>query len=362
MPLRFDTLADLAAAPFDAVIDVRSPAEFAEDHIPGAINLPVLDDAQRAEVGTIYVQESKLRARKIGAAYVAENAAAHLRGALADKAGDWRPLVYCWRGGQRSGAFATILRQIGWRAEAIDGGYRSYRRLVAELLYDRAWPARAILLDGDTGVGKTALLGHLAAVGAPVLDLEGAARHRGSVFGDVDGPQPSQKAFESALAATAARLVPDQTVFIEAESYKIGARSAPPALWSAMRAAPRILIRAPLAVRARYLAEEYGALAQTPARLRSYLDRLRPLHSVEVVAGWRRMAAAGDVEALAADLVRRHYDPRYAKKRAAAPPPIAVVDLDAMDAPALAAAAAKILRVAETTRVKESAEAARRRA
>ena len=141
MPVTLHSLCDLGALPFDQVIDVRSPAEYAEDHLPGAISLPVLSDAERARVGTIYVQEDRFLARKIGAALVARNAAAHIEGPLADRDGGWRPLVYCWRGGQRSGAFTGILQQIGWRAETIAGGYRSYRRLVVAALYDSPFPA-----------------------------------------------------------------------------------------------------------------------------------------------------------------------------------------------------------------------------
>ncbi|HSG57508.1 MAG TPA: rhodanese-like domain-containing protein, partial [Paracoccaceae bacterium] len=166
MALALTSLSDLAALPFDDIIDVRAPSEFAEDHIPGAINLPVLSDEERAQVGTIYVQQDRFLARKVGAALVARNAAAHLQGALADRDGGWRPLVYCWRGGQRSGSFASILAQIGWRVELIEGGYKSYRRLVAQALYDQPVGPRIVLIDGGTGTAKTRLLHHLNQAGA----------------------------------------------------------------------------------------------------------------------------------------------------------------------------------------------------
>ena len=172
MALHFETVPDLLLHGFDEVIDVRSPAEFAEDHLPGAVNLPVLDDAERARVGTIYKQESPFLARKLGAALVARNAAAHIEGPLRDRDGGWRPLVYCWRGGQRSGSFASLLREIGWRVETVEGGYRSWRRLVVADLYERAFPARVVLLDGNTGTAKTDLLPRLAARGHQVIDLE----------------------------------------------------------------------------------------------------------------------------------------------------------------------------------------------
>ena len=173
MPLKLTTLKQVFQAPFDTVIDVRSPAEFAEDHIPGAISLPALGNEERARVGTIYTQDTPFKARKIGAALVARNVAAHLDGPLADKPGGWQPLVYCWRGGQRSGSFASILSQIGWRAQTIEGGYRSYRRLVVQAMHEEALPHRLILLDGNTGTAKTELLALLAA-------------HRGSLFGGVE--------------------------------------------------------------------------------------------------------------------------------------------------------------------------------
>ena len=169
--LHLNALSDIAACGADTIIDVRSPDEFAEDHIPGAINLPVLSNAERAKVGTIYKQDSSFMARKIGAALVAQNAAVHLMGPLADKPGGWQPMVYCWRGGQRSGSFATILEQIGWRVQLLKGGYRSYRRLVAQTVYDTPLPHKLTLIEGGTGTAKTRLLEHLALAGEQVLSL-----------------------------------------------------------------------------------------------------------------------------------------------------------------------------------------------
>ncbi|HZV83599.1 MAG TPA: tRNA 2-selenouridine(34) synthase MnmH, partial [Brevundimonas sp.] len=209
---------------YDAIIDVRSPAEFALDHIPGAVNLPVLDDAQRTLVGTEYVQRSKFLARRTGAAMVARNIAAHLEGPLGDRSGGFKPLVYCWRGGQRSGAMVTVMDQVGWPVTVLEGGYQTWRRQVTAGLYDGAVPHRLVLLDGPTGSGKTALLGEFAARGGQTLDLEALAAHRGSLFGAVPGGQPSQKAFETRLYDALARLDPARPVLVEAESSKIGAR------------------------------------------------------------------------------------------------------------------------------------------
>lgn len=315
MALTLSSLAELDRLPFDEIIDVRAPGEFAEDRIPGAVNLPVLDDAERARVGTIYVQESRFEARKIGAALVAANAARHLAGPLADRPGEWRPLVYCWRGGQRSGAFASILGQIGWRVGTLDGGYRSFRSLVVDALHDRALAHRLILLDGDTGTAKTEILGLLAARGLQVIDLEGLAAHRGSLFGATGQPQPRQKAFESTLALALARLCPERPVIVEAESSKIGDLQIPPSLWAAMRAAPRLRLEAPIDARARYLVRTYSDVVADPAKLLATLDKLRSLQGHAQVEAWAALARGGAFETLARELMERHYDARYAKAR-----------------------------------------------
>lgn len=316
MTFRPDTLRALLDHGFDTIIDVRAPSEHAEDRIPGAISLPVLDDDERARVGTIYTRESPFRARKIGAALVARNAARHIEGPLADRDGGWRPLVYCWRGGQRSNSFASILQQIGWRVAVLEGGYRTYRRMVVSTLYDAPVAAPVVALDGFTGTAKTAILHRVAALGAQVLDLEGTANHRGSLFGAMPGGQPSQKLFEGRLAAALARLEPGRPVLVEAESSKVGECRLPPRLWQAMAGAPRIVVEAPLAARAAYLARAYADVTADPAALADRIERLRPLQPAEVIGRWHGLAAAGDFEALAADLMDRHYDPRYAKSRA----------------------------------------------
>ena len=315
MAIDLHSLADVLALDFDDIIDVRAPAEYADDHLPGAISLPVLDDAERARVGTIYKQVSPFDARKIGAALVAKNASLHLQGLLADRPGSWRPLVYCWRGGQRSGSFATILGQIGWRVEVIRGGYKTWRGLVVKALYDQPFPCRVFVLDGNTGTAKTDVLNLLPERGVQVLDLEGLANHRGSLFGHV-GLQPSQRAFEGRLALAIARLDPTRPVVIEAESSKIGDCRLPPRLWRAMVDAPRLAISASLAERADYLTRAYADLITDPARLDLVLQRLKPAHPADRIADWRAMGDAGQFARLAAGLMAHHYDPRYAKHRA----------------------------------------------
>lgn len=315
-PLILTSLADLQGLTVDTIIDVRAPAEYAEDHLPGAINMPVLSDAQRAEVGTIYTQISPFKARKIGGALVAQNTATHLQGPLADKDGAWQPLIYCWRGGQRSGAFATILDQVGWRVQLLKGGYQSYRREIVKALYKTPLPHRLMLIDGGTGTAKTALLHQLAAQGAQILDLEGIAAHRGSLFGKISTAQPGQKMFETRIATELTTLDPTKITFVEAESSKIGERTIPPSLWALMTDAPRIHITAPLKARSSFLCRAYADLTQDKAALSDLLDKLRPYHAGERIAQWHAQVQTSDWRTLAAGLIADHYDPRYAKSAA----------------------------------------------
>jgi len=313
--MQLTSVAQAASLDFDMIIDVRSPAEYAIDHLPGAINLPALDDEERARVGTIYKQVSPFDARKIGAALVAKNVARHLEGPLAGMSGGWRPLVYCWRGGQRSGSFATILRAVGWRTELIEGGYKTWRRLVIDAL-DQPIRAPVVVLDGNTGSAKTEILRAAEALGAQAIDLEGLANHRGSIFGAMAGGQPAQTGFEGRLAVALARLDPARPLLLEGESSKVGEILLPKSVWSALRAAPRLRLAAPLAERAEYLTRAYADIVADPARLARLIDQLRPYHAAEVIHDWHQLAASGDFRALAAGLMERHYDPRYDKHRA----------------------------------------------
>ena len=337
-------------AGFDAIIDVRSPAEFAEDHVPGAISLPVLTNIERAEVGTIYVQDSRFRARRIGAALIARNVARYLETDLADKGGDYRPLIYCWRGGQRSGAMATILSQVGWRTAVLAGGYRTYRRYVKRRLYDEPFPLPLVLLDGRTGSGKTEILGRLAARGVQTLDLEALAQHRGSLLGGLPGQlQPSQKMFESRLLTAMEELDLSRPIVAEAESSKVGDRMVPPALWSAMQAAPRITLRAPLACRAAYLARAYADVVADRALFDSALERLPVPPGRKALARWTELADAGDLQALALDLMQNHYDPAYDRAAKKQPTPrLGLVELAGLTAEAQEAGADAIASIVET--------------
>lgn len=296
----------------DEIIDVRAPGEFAEDHISGAINLPVLDDAERERVGTIYKQESSFVARKIGAPLVSSNIGRHLAEHFADKPKEYRPVVYCWRGGQRSGSLGIVLSNIGWEVSVIQGGYKTYRRHVSETLEEIAPDLKLVVLNGYTGAGKTLLLKQLQEDGAQVLDLEGLACHKGSVFGgDPENPQPAQKRFESLIYDKVRTFDPNEPVFIEAESAKVGRLNLPNPLWQKMKVSPVVEIDSPLAARAAYLKSDYEEWLEDLERIHLTLDRLTSFHSKKQLQRWRELAEQGNWLDFVAELLSEHYDKCY---------------------------------------------------
>jgi len=297
---------------FDEVVDVRSPAEFAIDHVPGAVNCPVLDNEERARVGTVYKQVSAFEARKIGAALVAKNVARHLETHFAARDQRWKPLIYCWRGGKRSGSMTLILREIGWDAASLHGGYQSYRRGLLTQLAELPLRFEFRVICGPTGSGKSRLLQSLAARGAQVLDLEALARHRGSVLGDLPGDaQPAQKMFESLVWNDLRKFDAGRPVFVEAESRRIGALHVPEVLLGCMRIASCVRIEVPMQERVRFLIDEYRHFLADPGWLKTQLIRLEPLHSRATVARWISQIDARDWEELVGDLLLTHYDPAY---------------------------------------------------
>ncbi|MBL8430932.1 MAG: tRNA 2-selenouridine(34) synthase MnmH, partial [Dechloromonas sp.] len=278
-------LADLGG--FDEIIDVRSPAEFAEDHIPGAINCPVLDDAQRAEVGTLYKQVSPFEARKVGAALISENIGRHLRERFLGKPRDWKPLIYCWRGGNRSGSMATVFRAIGWKAGQLDGGYKTWRGHVVAQLERLPQAFDFQVICGATGSGKTRILQAIGALGQQVLDLETLASHKGSVLGVLPGqPQPGQKWFETLLLRELQGFDPARPVFVEAESRRIGRLHLPDALIERIRGGECIRIDATLAARVAFLLTDYAYFPAMPALLGERLLVLRNLVSRKTMERW----------------------------------------------------------------------------
>ena len=304
------TLADIDR--FSCVIDVRTPAEFAEDHLPGAINAPVLSDEERVVVGTMYKQVSPFEATKYGAALVAKNIAHHLETLFADKPINWNPLIYCWRGGKRSGSMTTWFRLIGWKACQLQGGYKVYRHHVLERLNVLPGQFRFLVLAGLTGSGKTRLLRALGGQGAQILDLEDLARHRGSLLGSLPGEaQPSQKGFDSRLVQALESLDPSRPVFVEAESKKIGQVQLPASMMLAMAGSDCIRVEASIDDRVDFLCDDYATLLDEPDRFKALLSCLVELHGKQVIAHWHDLVDAGAKPELFRELIERHYDPAY---------------------------------------------------
>ncbi len=299
-------------AEFPERIDVRTPAEFAEDHIPQAVSHPVLDNDERARIGTLHAQESAFAAKRAGAALVSKNIAAMLETAFNMRPREWRPLVYCWRGGKRSGALTHVLNEIGWKAVQLEGGYKTFRRhVIAELeRLPQAFSYRVIC--GVTGSGKSRLLLALRDAGAQVLDLEVLAQHRGSLLGDLpDAPQPSQKRFETLLWEALRTLDPQRPVYVESESRKVGEIRVPQNLIDAMWSSPCVRLEASLPQRLALLREEYAHFIADPDALNRKLSHLTPLRGSEATKHWQELVGAGDWDALIEDLLVRHYDPTY---------------------------------------------------
>ncbi len=308
------TLAQLGE--FDAILDARSPAEFADDHIPGATSCPVLSNAERARVGTLYKQVSPFEAKKVGAALVAKNIAAHIEAQFLDKPKSWRPLVYCWRGGQRSGAFTHILREIGWDAHRLEGGYKTWRRHVVDTLATLPAHFTYKVISGPTGSAKSRILEALGRLGAQVLHLEELAAHKGSVLGNLpDAPQPSQRMFETNLLRALEQCDASRPVYVEAESRKIGALQVPDALIFAMRAAPCLRIDACRPARADFLLRDYAYFLERPQWLIGQLGHLRGLQSNETLARWTALVEAGEFRTLVDELLEKHYDPLYQRSQ-----------------------------------------------
>ncbi len=307
LPLTLDAL-----GVFDSIIDVRSPSEFAIDHVPGAVNHPVLSDAERMEVGTIYKQVSAFEAKKVGAAMVARNIGAHIDASFRDKPKGWKPLIYCWRGGARSGAMAHILRSIGWSALQLEGGYKSWRGQVIADLDSLPARFRYHVICGRTGSGKSRLLEALAVTGAQVLDLEKLAAHKGSVLGDLpDAAQPAQKLFESRIWLALSAFDPTRPVYVEAESKKVGNLRVPQPLIERMWVGACFEVVTPESLRAQLLREEYVHLINNRDLLFYKLDCLKALHPRQQIDAWKQLAQSAQWNEFVENMLVNHYDPAY---------------------------------------------------
>lgn len=304
------TVAELDRYP--DIIDVRSEGEYAEDFIPGAANHPTLNNEERARVGTLNKVDSPFAAKRMGAALVSRNIAAMLEQHFADKPRDWAPLIYCWRGGKRSRALTLVLREIGFKAVQLEGGYKAYRARVATELTELPKQFRYVTICGCTGTGKTALLHALRDAGAQVIDLEGLANHKGSLLGEsVTTPQPTQKRFDSLLWAELRGLDPERPVFVESESKKIGLVQMPESMREQMAAGKCVWLDVPVAARVQHLRGEYDHFVADPALLMQKLAPLKTLRGGDMLGSWHELASSGNIDGVVESLLVDHYDPLY---------------------------------------------------
>ena len=302
------------AGGFSAIIDARTEDEFELDHLPAAVNWPSLTNEERIRVGTLYKQVSPFEANKVGAALVAGNIARHIQNQVMPLPKSWQPLIYCWRGGKRSGSLALVLGQIGFRVWLIEGGYKAFRAAMVQDIAKLVSHLKFQVIAGPTGSGKTRLLHALANAGAQVLDLEDLAKHRSSVLGRIPGqPQPSQKHFDTLVWDTLRKFDPQQTVFVEAESKKVGNVAVPMSLMEAMRQSPCIDLQLSDEERVQLLLEDYDFFVKNLALFSERLTLLTELKGKAVVSAWQTQLDSGQVELVVRDLLVGHYDPTYAK-------------------------------------------------
>ncbi|MBK9345550.1 MAG: tRNA 2-selenouridine(34) synthase MnmH [Burkholderiales bacterium] len=297
---------------FDTIIDARSEDEYADDHLPGAVNWPTLNNAERIVIGTMYKQVNQFEAKKRGAALAARNIATHIEREVIDKPRDWKPLTYCWRGGKRSGSLSLILDQIGFRVTLVEGGYKAFRAAMLQDIPNHVARLNFRVVCGTTGSGKTRLLHALAAQGAQVLDLEGLARHRSSVLGAIPGtPQPTQKHFDSLIWDALRRLDSTRPVYVESESKKVGNVAIPTALVERMRASPCLDLTLPMAERVALLMEDYAFFVKDHDHFCNRLDVLTVIRGKAVIEAWKAQVRNNAIEPVVQELLQVHYDPVY---------------------------------------------------
>ena len=297
---------------YDTIIDVRSPSEFETDHIVGAINCPILYDDERQKVGTIYKQISSFKAKIIGSSLSAKNIAFHIEKEFLEKKGSWKPLIYCWRGGQRSKAFSIVLSEVGWRTYQLSGGYKEYRNDIIKYLDNIGMKLKIILISGKTGSAKTKILHSIRDQGAQILDLEGLARHKGSLLGAIPNlKQPSQKFFESLLFYEINKLNLKKNIFIEAESSKVGNVHIPKSIWSNMILSKRIEVVADVNTRAKFLIDDYQYMCKNPILIKPMIKGLKTRLSNNLIDSWEKLIDEKKWFELTKSFLENHYDSSY---------------------------------------------------
>ena len=298
---------------FSTIIDARSEGEFALDHLPDAVNWPSLNNEERIFVGTMYKQLGAFEAQKHGAALVAANIARHVQREVLTLPKNWQPLIYCWRGGKRSGSLSMVLGQIGFKVHLIEGGYKAFRAAMVADIPQRVTRLQFKIISGPTGSGKTRLLHALAAQGAQVLDLEDLASHRSSVLGHIPNkPQPSQKHFDTLIWEQLCKFDATRPIFVESESRKVGNLSIPESLMLAMRDSPCFELQLNLDERVALLMEDYKFFVDDHDLLCSRLDALIAIRGKALIESWKVQIHSGQLENVVRDLLVLHYDPTYA--------------------------------------------------
>lgn len=287
------------------VIDVRSPGEYAQGHIPGAVSIPLFTDEERAKVGTKYKQVNKEAALLVGLDIVGPKMSGFVKKAQ-KTASKGEVLVHCWRGGMRSGSFAWLLQTAGLKVDTLQKGYKAYR---TEVLQSFGNPFQLLVLGGKTGSGKTELLRELALQGEQVLDLEALAHHKGSSFGAIgEQPQPTVEQFENELHYVLSQMDPEKRIWVEDESFTIGTVRIPQAFYLQMRNAPVIFIDVPKEHRIHRLVTEYADCH--PSLLEAALERIKKRLDGALYKQAMEALALTDY-AKVADLSLFYYDKAY---------------------------------------------------
>jgi tRNA 2-selenouridine synthase len=331
---------------FDLIIDARSPREFEEDHVPGAINLPVVYDAEYAEVGTTH-RTDPMRAYQIGVAYSLRNIARHLDLPFFRTSKRATILVYCFRGGKRSKLWTDALETIGYKVQRLPTGWKGYRNWVRATLADAPTKMHFNVLSGPTGCGKTRLLHALRQAGAQILDLEALASHRGSIIGGIPGhPQPSQKYFDTLLLEAISRLDLTKPVWIESESKKIGQVQLPTSLFEAMHHSRLFSVHTSMSERVLMWHREYPHFEKDPVGLVEKLSYLKALVGGPTLKIWKDLAEQGEIDALFESIMVDYYDPSYTRstnKNYGKTGQVTAIRLDTLDSTYLADIAAKLI-------------------
>ncbi len=289
------------------LIDVRSPSEFEEATIPGSVNIPLFNDEERAEIGTLYKQTSIAAAKERGLEIVSAKLPAFIRSFTALEG---KKAVFCWRGGMRSKTSATVLSLMGIHAYRVAGGYRAYRQWVVQQVDELPIPEQAFVIHGNTGSGKTALLRMLKQKGYPVLDLEDMAGHRGSIFGQIGLRAHNQKTFDSLLVDELLHLRNSPYMLMEAESKRIGRVVLPERLLEKKERGVHLLVELPMEARIRTILDDYQPWDHHEACMEAFKGIKARIHT-PIAAEIESCLSTERYDRAVEMMLTHYYDPRY---------------------------------------------------